>query len=45
MKYPLKNYEMSVTKDYSMGVSNEIVGEKAIVKLKTGQIILVESRD
>lgn len=45
MKYPLKDYEMLVNKDYSMGVSNEIVGEKAKVKLKSGKIILIESRD
>lgn len=45
MKYPLNNYNMTVAKDCSMGVSNEIVGEKAIVKLKSGKIILIESRD
>lgn len=45
MKYPLKNYEMLAARDCSLGVSNEIVGECATIKLKTGKIILVESRD
>ena len=45
MKYPLRNYEMYIDQTISLGVSNEIIEEPAAVKLKSGKIILIESRD
>ena len=45
MKYPLGNYEMNMEQAISLGVSNEIVEEPAVVKLKSGKIVLIESRD
>ncbi len=45
MKYPLGNYEMNMEQAISLGVSNEIIEEPAVVKLKSGKIVLIESRD
>lgn len=45
MKYPLRNYEMYIEEAISLGVSNEIIEEPAVVKLKSGKIVLIESRD
>lgn len=45
MKYPLRNYEMYIEQAISLGVSNEIIEEPAVVKLKSGKIVLIESRD
>lgn len=42
-KYPLSDYTMSG--EDPLGVSNEIVGEKAEISFKTGMLIVAESRD
>ena len=42
-KYPLENYNLSIGK--SLGISNEIVGNKASVEIKSGILIAIESKD
>ncbi len=42
-KYPLQ--EHTLTQGNSLGVSNEIVGEKASVSLTSGILIVIESKD
>lgn len=42
-KYPLTDYTM--TKDNSLGVSNEITGESGEIGLKSGILIMIEARD
>lgn len=42
-KYPLMNYRM--TKDSSIGVSNEIEQETAKVDFRTGLLLMIQSRD
>lgn len=42
-KYPLTDAE--ITSDNTLGVSNEIIGEKAVVTIEDGIGILIESRD
>ncbi len=45
MKYPLKDYEMHMEQNISLGISNEIIKEQAVIRLRSGKIILIESRD
>lgn len=42
-KYPLENYTMGGY--HSIGVSNEIVEEKAVITMKNGILLMVESKD
>lgn len=42
-KYPLTNHTLTIGN--SLGVSNEIVAEKANVELQNGVLIVIESRD
>ena len=44
-KYPLKDYEFNIKTTLSLGVSNEIVEDEATVSLKSGRLIMIESRD
>lgn len=44
-KYPLESFEFNVRKTLSLGVSNEIVDEKASVSVKSGILIMIESMD
>lgn len=44
-KYPLKDYEFNIKTTLSLGVSNEIIEEEATVSLKSGRLIMIESRD
>jgi len=41
--YPLENF--SLRREVSMGVSNEIVSDKASIKLKSGLVLIAESDD
>lgn len=43
MKYPLKNYTLSIGN--SLGISNEQIEKKATIQLKTGILIIIKSRD
>lgn len=45
MKYPLKDYEMHMEQNISLGISNEIIKKQAVIRLQSGKIILIESRD
>lgn len=42
-KYPLKNYKLSEDKQFA--VSNEIMGNVALVSVKKGGLFVIESRD
>lgn len=42
-KYPLEHYTM--TSDNSLGVSNEVTEEEAVVQFQSGVLIMIESRD
>ena len=44
-KYPLKDYEFNIKTTLSLGVSNEIIEDEATVSLKSGRLIMIESRD
>jgi len=44
-KYPLQDKEISILKNPSLCVSNEIVEEKAVIRVKEGILICVESKD
>lgn len=41
--YPLESF--SLKREISMGVSNEIVSDKAVIKIKSGLVLIVESDD
>ena len=43
MKYPLSNYKMGGFN--SLGISNEIVDDTAVITLKKGVLLVIESRD
>ena len=43
VKYPLDNYTMGGFN--SLGISNEIVDEEASIELKSGRLLVIESRD
>ena len=43
MKYPLKDYTMGGFN--SLGVSNEILAEEAVIQMKKGFLLVIESRD
>ena len=43
MKYPLR--DAAFTSDNTLGVSNEIVEDEAVIDLKNGILIMIESRD
>lgn len=45
VKYPLTDYHFTVLGSAGLGVSNEITGEKAQISMKSGILILIESRD
>lgn len=45
VKYPLDRYDFTVFGTGSLGVSNEIVEEKAEILLESGMMVLIESRD
>ncbi len=42
-KYPLKDYQMDTF--HSIGISNEIISEEAVIELKSGILVLAETRD
>ena len=42
-KYPLSNYTMGGYN--SLGISNEIVAEQAVISLKEGTLVVIESKD
>ena len=42
VKYPLENYEMSIA--YPIGVSNEITADKAYLSIKSGLVLVIESK-
>ena len=44
-KYPLTSYTFTSTGSAGLGVSNEIVEEEAVIQLKSGIFIVIESRD
>jgi thiamine pyrophosphokinase len=43
LKYPLENAELKL--GAGVGVSNVMTGEKALVSLKTGMLLVIEARD
>ena len=43
VKYPLDNYTMGGFN--SLGISNEIVDAEASIELKSGRLLVIESRD
>lgn len=43
LKYPVKNYKLS--RENSIGVSNEIIDEYAIISVESGSVLIVESDD
>lgn len=43
VKYPLKDAEVSCFS--SLGISNEIIGDKAKISVKEGTLLVIESRD
>ena len=43
LKYPLE--DAAFTSDNTLGVSNEIVEDEAVIDLKNGILIMIESRD
>lgn len=45
VKYPLINYTFRSTDSAGLGVSNEIVENKAEIRLKSGVFIVIESKD
>ena len=45
VKYPLTDYHFTVRGSAGLGVSNEITGEEAQISMKSGILILIESRD
>lgn len=44
-KYPVDDFEFDIYKSLSLGVSNEIVGDRAEVDVAEGILIMIESRD
>lgn len=44
-KYPLKDFDFTIKGTLGLGVSNEIIDEEAEVSLKSGRLIMIESRD
>ena len=42
-KYPLKDYQMDTF--HSIGISNEIISEEAVIELKSVILVLAETRD
>lgn len=44
-KYPLHNHTFTSTGSAGLGVSNEILEEEAVIRMKTGVLILIESLD
>ena len=42
-KYPLSDYTMGGFN--SLGISNEIVDEKAVIELTRGSLLVIESHD
>lgn len=44
-KYPLERHDFTVLGTGSLGVSNEIVGEEVEIRIESGVMILIESRD
>ncbi|MBE5948063.1 MAG: thiamine diphosphokinase [Lachnospiraceae bacterium] len=43
--YPLNNKNISRFKELSLGISNKITEDKCIIKIKSGILIMIESRD
>lgn len=41
MKYPLNNYTM--TNDYPIGISNEFIGEEAVISVEDGELVCMIS--
>ena len=39
MKYPLKDYRM--TNDFPIGISNEFIGEEAVISVENGELVCV----
>ncbi|MCI9680773.1 MAG: thiamine diphosphokinase [Lachnospiraceae bacterium] len=44
-KYPLRNHTFTSTGSAGLGVSNEIVEAEALIRIKSGVLILIESLD
>jgi len=43
--YPLNNKTLNRFKDISLGISNKVIEEKCIIEMKSGIMIVIESRD
>ena len=43
LKYPLNNYQLC--REISLGVSNEIIDDYALISVKSGSVLIVESDD
>lgn len=43
--YPLENADISIHRAQSLGISNEFLDETAEIKIKSGMIIAIQSRD
>lgn len=39
LKYPLENYTM--TNDYPIGISNEFIGEQAVIEVREGTLVVI----
>ena len=44
-KYPLHNHTFTSTGSAGLGVSNEVVEEEAVIHMKSGILVLIESLD
>lgn len=44
-KYPLRNHTFTSTGSAGFGVSNEILEEQGIIRVKTGIFVMIEARD
>ena len=44
-KYPLHNYTFTSTGSAGLGVSNEILDKEAVIRMRSGVLILIEALD
>lgn len=44
-KYPLDNFDFDIRKSVTLGVSNEIVEDKAVIEIESGIFMVFESKD
>ena len=43
--YPLKNKTLTKYAEPSLGISNKLIGDKGVIELKSGILIMIEARD